>query len=455
MLHTSRIARRAGAGAVTLLALAAGPASAAVTETPISFAVKNTNTTSLPCQADGKDYTMRGTLVAPEGATPPAVTLHLHAVTWTRDYFRLPGAPKSYDFAAQLAERGHASVVVDRLGYGASDKPPGMEMCFGSTADVAHQAVNALREGAYSPESGEPAKFEQVFISGSSVGGLTSNLVASEYANVDGVINQSWGDLTATPYAGAELIDVTERCVAGGDEGAPPSYAAFAKDTQATFYYNSATPEVRAVVPTSRPDPCGELMSLPLAIQADTARRAEIEVPVLVSFGTADAVFGPHPLALEQTAARYTGSSKVTKVAVPDASHYPLVEADHAVLTDAVAAWLDENTKAAAGGGSGGGGQGGNPGAGSGGGGQGGGPGGSKRCQRKQAVRIRVRKGTRRVVVRSRGKAVRRVKVRGRARRGRAKVRVSLRGTKGRRVRIVMKKGKQVRGTKRVRACRR
>lgn len=69
------------------------------------------------------------TIVAPRSAleSPDAATLYLHAVTQGEFYWRFQGVP-GYDFARQQAENAHVSVTIDRLGYGASDKPPGLEL---------------------------------------------------------------------------------------------------------------------------------------------------------------------------------------------------------------------------------------------------------------------------------------------------------------------------------------
>lgn len=341
----------AGLLAVTATAAltGAGPASAApsrspVVVVPVSFSVKNTNNTLVACSSDGKDYTVRGHIVAPRSALehPTAATLYLHAVTWGEYYFSFKGVP-GYDFATQLAERGHTSVIVDRLGYGASDKPPGEATCFGSEADVAHQMVQALRHGTYRTGTGEPARFGRVNIGGSSVGGLTSHIEAYTFKDVDAVINMSWGDVAATPFTLQELADVLGRCLRGGDAGAPASYAAFFKNSRDAFYFHSATPDVRAAVPALHPDPCGQLQSIPAAVATDVALLGTIDVPVQVIFGDADAVFGPQPLAAAQQAARYLGSPKVTTTIVPEASHYPLVEADHLRAVDGVDAFLTEN----------------------------------------------------------------------------------------------------------------
>ena len=315
-----------------------------IVELPISFDVVNTNASKVPCASDGKPYTVKGTIVAPKDKleSGDAATLYLHAVTWGDYYWRFKEVP-GYDFAHQMAERGHVSVAIDRLGYGDSGQPGGNDTCFGSEADVAHQMVDQLRSGGYQVDGADPASFDKVFLGGSSVGGLTANITAYSFHNVDGVFNHAWGDYAATPYTAGETADIVGRCAAGGDAGAPPNYAAFAKNSRDTFYFQSAEPAVRDAVPALNPDPCGQVLSLPAGIAADVAHLGEIDVPVLVQFGTADPVFGPHPLAIDQQAARYIGSPKVTKSAIPDASHYPLVEREHLKVVEDVSAWLSEN----------------------------------------------------------------------------------------------------------------
>ncbi|MGQ0623910.1 MAG: alpha/beta hydrolase [Sporichthyaceae bacterium] len=336
------------AAAALAASLLSGPAAAApkndVVEIPVSFKVTNTNTSLVPCSSDGKDYTVSGVIVGPRKAIKAgqAATLYLHAVTWGAYYFNLdiPG----HNYAKEMAKRGHVSVLVDRLGYGASGKPHGLETCFGSEADVAHQMVDQLKSGGYTIPGGtkKVASYDKVFISGSSVGGLTAHIVAYSYGNVDGVFNQSWGDFSAGPYTGAESFDVGSRCARGGDPGAQVFYAQFAKKTRDTFYFNDATPKVRKAVPASNPDPCGQIASIPAGINADVMHLGDIDVPVLVMFGTGEVVF-PQPPSADQMAARYTGSPKVTKLLIDGASHYPIVEQGFPQMVAGASAWLKEN----------------------------------------------------------------------------------------------------------------
>ena len=70
-------------------------------------------------------------------------------------FWSFAAAPR-YDYAAALARAGHASVVIDRLGYGASGHPDGNQTCLGAQADIAHQIVGKLRSGDYVVEQDSP-----------------------------------------------------------------------------------------------------------------------------------------------------------------------------------------------------------------------------------------------------------------------------------------------------------
>ena len=335
------------AAGIVLASLCTAPAANAanaaadnIVELPVSFTVKNTNRTSVPCSSDGAEYTVRGVMVGPKRAIAAgnAATLYLHAVTWTSEYFNLdiPG----HNFARALAEKGHVSIAVDRLGYGKSDKPAGLATCFGSEADVAGQMVDALKSGSYTTE-GKAASYRKVFLGGSSVGGMIANIAAFSFSNVDGVINQGFGDFAASPYAGQEVFKASSSCFSGGDTAGQKDYVHFARDTRSTFYFADADTAVRLGVPASGPDPCGQVLSVMAAIGADMQHLAEIDVPVLLAFGDADAVFPPP--AMEQMIYRYAGSPKVTGYAVPGASHFPILEQSFGALVATTADWLQAN----------------------------------------------------------------------------------------------------------------
>src|SRR4029453_3542073 len=115
---------------------------ATVVKRPVTFEVSNVNRSILPCASDGAAYEVKGHLIGPASEVGPgatsarlAATLYLHDFS-SGEFFWSFGAVPRYDYAAALARAGHVSVVVDRLGYGASGHPEGDQTCLGAQADV-------------------------------------------------------------------------------------------------------------------------------------------------------------------------------------------------------------------------------------------------------------------------------------------------------------------------------
>src|SRR5918999_4569327 len=135
--------------ACTLLASAGVPAAnAAVVDLPVTFEVQNVNRSKLSCRTNGDEVKLVGRVVGPEDVLaapdrPAAVTLYLHEFSFGKWMWHFPDP--EYDFVTKLAEQGHVSVIVDRLGYDQSPRPRGQEICLGGDADMAHQMVSQLR----------------------------------------------------------------------------------------------------------------------------------------------------------------------------------------------------------------------------------------------------------------------------------------------------------------------
>ncbi|MGQ0625169.1 MAG: alpha/beta hydrolase [Sporichthyaceae bacterium] len=312
---------------------------------PVEFTVKNTNRTPVMCatQADGKDYTIRGRITALKSVlkSADAATLYLHAVTQGEGYWNMP--IKGYNFANEMAKKGHVSVTVDRLGYGASDKVPGLETCFGSQADTSNQVVQALKSGDYTAKSGTAPSFDKVFVGGHSAGGLTATILAYAFNDADGMINWGWADQTTSEFAFMEVFATNERCfksAAGQLNTTPKHYTPFGTDKDKILFH-SATAKVRAASPAPAPDPCGDLLSFQDGIAANIRGVATTTVPVLIIGGAEDSLFPPP--ALEFQAMRYASSSKVTFKEFAETGHGFGYETSVGAQREAVSAWLKEN----------------------------------------------------------------------------------------------------------------
>ena len=326
--------------AAAALAPAASARAADVVSRQVSFRVTNSNTSGLPCSSDGVDYTVRGHLTGPPSALvhPRVVTLYLFGYDAGEWNWRLRELP-AYDFAGRMASRGHVSLTIDELGYGASDHPDGMATCMGAQADMAHQIVAKLRAGDYDAGDGRAPAFSTVVLAGHDIGGEVAEVEAYSYRDVDALIQVTWADQGHQPY-------IVERAtVAAFDwctRDAPSGYHHFTESAQEMRerLFNDAEPAVLAAATRLRSrNPCGMIRSAPNGVYVDRLRAGEIAVPVLVVFGDRDTLVWTRE-GEEQQAGNYTGSSDRTTAFVRDAGHFPMLERTAPEFRALISDWL-------------------------------------------------------------------------------------------------------------------
>ena len=330
-------------------------ASGGVSEIPISFRVRNVDHSKVSCPTDKRRYTVRGDLVTPTrslaaSSHPRAVTLYLHGLGLGEFFWNLSSFSKihGFNFARSMAKRGHTSVIVDRLGYGQSDKPPGGDICFGSQADIAHQEIQDLRHGHYTLGAGHQARsYRKVVLAGHSVGGLITQIEAYSFHDASAYVSMSWSDTGMSKLEKADASQWTLACALGGahvtGSTGPTGYAPYATPamTPATFFRHADPAVVRYALAQKVRDPCGDASSILAGIAADEAYLGQIRQPVLVLFGTKDALFPP-PDGPRQ-AARFTGSSSVTYKQIKGDSHAITLEPQRAQVVRDLSSWLDRH----------------------------------------------------------------------------------------------------------------
>ena len=268
-----------------------------MTSTPVSFQVRNTDTTASPkCAPDGGTYTVRGHLTGPARPRGSGVTLYLHGLglgEWLWNFQPV----KSANFVRGMARARHASVTIDRLGYGASDRPAdGKSVCIGSQADIAHQIVGQLKAGSYTVQGGNPRKFKRVGLVGHSAAGQISITEAYTYRDLRAlvVVGFSFSNL---PRGNDEFGFERIACDKGGDPIPGVTNYAFFGRSDAGFrstMFHSAPKAVRdAGVKLHYPDPCGDNYSLIDTIQKQAANTGKVKIPVLVACGRNDVLYAP------------------------------------------------------------------------------------------------------------------------------------------------------------------
>lgn len=328
-------------------------ASEGIARVPVTFEVDNVNGSALSCrpEPDRQRYRIEGELVGPASllakGSIPVGTLYLHELSFGQFFWNFADVP-GYDYAAAMAHKGHVSVVVDRLGYDASGRPPGTATCLGAHADMAAQVVRQLKSGTRTPA------FERVVLAGHSVGGGIAELAAHSFRDLDlaGLVLFAWADQGYSPQSVEQSLQQARDCASGGEPaepGGPTGYAYFGR-TEAEFVANvfhDTDPTVVAAATARRNrDPCGDNAGLARILVVNATRVSSITAPVLLVFGDDDAVYEDN--ADETQAALFSGSSKVTLRHVPNAGHALALERSAPLVHDIAAAWLPKPTADAA-----------------------------------------------------------------------------------------------------------
>jgi pimeloyl-ACP methyl ester carboxylesterase len=215
-----------------------------------------------------------------------------------------------------MARANHVSVSVDRLGYGASDKPAsGKATCVGAHADMAHQIAGQLKAGSYTVTGGTPRKFRRVAIAGHSAAGQIGITEAYSYRDLRAliVVGFSFSNL---PRGNDEFGFQRIACDRGGDPVAGLTDYGFFGRTPAGFrstMFRSAPKAVQdAAVPLQNRDPCGDNYSLIATIQRQATNVGRVKFPVLVVCGRNDVLYAP--FGCEAQAERFTrGSSLILR----------------------------------------------------------------------------------------------------------------------------------------------
>ncbi|MEH6375487.1 alpha/beta fold hydrolase [Streptomyces sp. KLMMK] len=126
---------------------------------------------------------MHGTLCVPAGGTADTAMVLVPGATYNHTYWDFPYQPETYNFRQAMNRAGYATFVVDRLGTGASSRPPSALLTASVQAGAVHQVIQALRGGRIGGTD-----FHKVILGGHSLGSLISVLEAGTYNDADAVV---------------------------------------------------------------------------------------------------------------------------------------------------------------------------------------------------------------------------------------------------------------------------
>lgn len=311
----------------------------------VSFRVVNTNSTALPCTADGQEYTLTGRLVGLGRELRREelyrVLVHVHDLGTGRWFWDLRREPRT-SHAVGMARRGHVSLVLDRLGYGSDGLDDGMGTCFGAQADIVHQVVQQLRSGDYRTAGRPSTPAGHAVLVGHGLGAAVAQLEAATFNDVAGLVQMSWSDTGAAPTRLEDVLAQGQACATGGDDGSRPGFAFHGGPDPQPYLdslFASASQAVRdAAVARRNADPCGDALSIPGLVALNNVQAHLVNPPVLLLYGDQDARNAPG--AQESHEASFTEAITVTRAVVEGAGNALPLEAQAPQLRDVLSRWI-------------------------------------------------------------------------------------------------------------------
>jgi pimeloyl-ACP methyl ester carboxylesterase len=234
-------------------------------------------------------YPIAGWLCADGSLAGRAAEVLIPGMTYGASYWNFPIDPARYSYVRAATAAGYATLAIDRLGTGASGRPPAAEVTATSEAFALHQVVAALHAGRIGP-----AAFGKVVLVGHSFGSDIALREAAAYADVSGLIVTGW--LTAGNVAGHLRVRASYDTGAALDArfaglSLPAGYLTTRPGTRGADFYNTAyaSPAVIAEDESLKQTvTSGELATV--AARVPRAQTRRIHVPILIAVGQDDAI---------------------------------------------------------------------------------------------------------------------------------------------------------------------
>jgi pimeloyl-ACP methyl ester carboxylesterase len=236
--------------------------------------------------------------------TPSALS---SASAYDHTYWDSPVNGGRYSFVDAANRAGYATLNLDRLGLGLSDKPPADLTTIRNQADELHQVIQSAKSGDLRSYG-----FSKIVLVGHSLGAAIVQTEAGEYGDADALVLT--GFRHAVNMAGAgELVSSFQPAT-----GRPPGYLTL--ENRNLFYDVQNTPPEILAWDASHID-TGTTAELDFGFALDPARSAGISVPVLEVVGDHDLLFLTDPSTCSAERAFYPNSPNFQQLIVKDAGH--------------------------------------------------------------------------------------------------------------------------------------
>lgn len=133
-------------------------------------------------------FTIVGELCRPAQGRARTLQILLHGASFNRKYWDFPLRPRRYSYVRHANAAGFATLAIDRLGTGDSDRPPPELVTVHASASTVHQIVVAVRGGEHRDDDGRRVRFDNIVLVGNSFGSNIAWTEAGIHGDVDGLI---------------------------------------------------------------------------------------------------------------------------------------------------------------------------------------------------------------------------------------------------------------------------
>jgi pimeloyl-ACP methyl ester carboxylesterase len=244
--------------------------------------------------------------------------LLLSGATYGHVYWDFPLNSPLYSYVQALTAAGNATFNIDRIGIGASDHPPADQVTIQAGAWVAHQIVQALRDGRI-------GTFSKVILVGHSLGSGIALSEQATYGDANGLILTGFLHAFGPGFAEVpQLIYPAQNDPRFSSQNLPAGYFTTLPGVRKAFYFTPlADPAVIATDESTKETiTIGEINTF-VPLVAPPGDAPSVHVPVLFVIGSNDNIFCTPPQCSEaqSEAALYPADASVEVRIVPGSGH--------------------------------------------------------------------------------------------------------------------------------------
>ncbi|GAA5193741.1 alpha/beta fold hydrolase [Rugosimonospora acidiphila] len=289
-------------------------------------------------------------LCVPTGPHHTAIQVLIPGATYNSYYWDFPYQPATYSYVRAANEAGYPTLNIDRVGTGQSTKEPSLVLTAVAQAAVVHQVIQKLRAGGVGGTA-----FSKVILVGHSLGSGVTEVEASTYHDVDGVVltgathHVSVTDLTQAVLTAAYPAALDPKFGLSYDVG----YITTIPGKRASVFYNASDTDPAVVaVDEANKDVVSLTEMAGAVLQLTGPATLGIKVPVLLVQGGQDFLFcsgliihsdcSSSTALYQQESGYFSPAAQLHVYVLPGAGHDLNLERNAADYRQTVMSWANQ-----------------------------------------------------------------------------------------------------------------